>query len=447
MARCVICLDDSGSEPLLSPGCACRGDSGLAHLSCRIEAAAHGDSAGRSEVTSLWTTCGTCGQRWTGPLQHRLAATRWDRTADGDEETPAHLNAATAVAECAMERGDTHFADQLFRKVHSVRARVLGETHDDTLTAASNLALCCTERGEHAEAESLYQSILDVYARLAAEAAGGDHPAEEATRAPDPADVNTVKQNLAVCLQRKGDYDAAVVLEEETLASNLEHFGEESHATLNSMNNLGMTLTTMGRLDEAEAILRRVLPLIRRVMGASHPHALLTAGNLARCLADQNNMGEALELAKSTLIQQQEVLGTDHFNTVHSLELVGDIHAMRWQFREAEAVYRELVEAQRRAFGEDDPVVAATLAKLGMSLASQGSEEQLAEAEVLQRSAVDLFEQTLGSDHCETMEAKATLRKLVARRNGELEWAVVWLALAAAVVVVGVVAALRLRRR
>jgi hypothetical protein len=35
---CVICMETEGA---LQSGCACRGDQGLAHVACRIEAAVH----------------------------------------------------------------------------------------------------------------------------------------------------------------------------------------------------------------------------------------------------------------------------------------------------------------------------------------------------------------------------------------------------------------------
>lgn len=58
---CIICLD-CDPTPIQS-GCACRGDSGLAHVKCRAEAAAHRFAhAGKSDG---WYGCRTCGQDFT----------------------------------------------------------------------------------------------------------------------------------------------------------------------------------------------------------------------------------------------------------------------------------------------------------------------------------------------------------------------------------------------
>ena len=58
---CIICID--ASPPPIQSGCACRGDSGLAHIACLVRAAA---SQQAQRGNGVWLRCQTCKQRYTG---------------------------------------------------------------------------------------------------------------------------------------------------------------------------------------------------------------------------------------------------------------------------------------------------------------------------------------------------------------------------------------------
>ena len=60
---CIICLDTS--PPPIQSGCACRGDSGLAHIACLVRAAA---SQQAQRGNGVWRECQTCKQGYTGAV-------------------------------------------------------------------------------------------------------------------------------------------------------------------------------------------------------------------------------------------------------------------------------------------------------------------------------------------------------------------------------------------
>ncbi len=103
---CFVCLETS--PPPIQMGCACRGDAGLAHIGCLVQAAesraAQGSNAG-------WWGCRTCKQDFTGAMGCGLADELWMRMRDQPAE------------------------------------------NDDRLTAAGNLAASLGSQGKHAEAE------------------------------------------------------------------------------------------------------------------------------------------------------------------------------------------------------------------------------------------------------------------------------------------------------
>jgi hypothetical protein len=70
---CIICLDKDPTP--IQSGCACRGDAGLAHVECRVEAAAH--RVKNMKSMDGWWECGTCKEQFTGAMQVGLAETWW----------------------------------------------------------------------------------------------------------------------------------------------------------------------------------------------------------------------------------------------------------------------------------------------------------------------------------------------------------------------------------
>ena len=105
---CFVCLE--ASPPPIQMGCACRGDAGLAHIGCLIQAAAsraaHGRNAG-------WWQCSTCKQRFTGAMQIGLAEGWWLFVRDQPAESEDRLAAASILADSLGDRGKHAEAEQM----------------------------------------------------------------------------------------------------------------------------------------------------------------------------------------------------------------------------------------------------------------------------------------------------------------------------------------------
>ena len=97
---CTICLDSD--PPPIQSGCACRSDSGLAHLECLVEKAVV-QQAHRGD--KVWWECQTCGQDFTGAMRTGLAEAWWSRVRGEAEESAERLGAAHNLADCRCEDG------------------------------------------------------------------------------------------------------------------------------------------------------------------------------------------------------------------------------------------------------------------------------------------------------------------------------------------------------
>jgi tetratricopeptide (TPR) repeat protein len=258
--RCFICFDSD--PPPIPSGCACRGDTGLAHVGCKIDSAV-AQLAHRG--TKVWWECQTCKQEFTGPMKTGLAEAWWERVRGQAEESEERLAAADNRASSLTVQGKHAEAEQIFGEVLNVKRRVLGNEHPDTLMVRSNLAVCLGYQKKHAEAEKIYREVLATTRRI---------------------------------------------------------FGEEHPHTLRCAGNLASSLSSQGKHAEAERSEREVLGVRRRVLGEKHPDTLGTASNLALSLARQGNLAEAEEILQATLVGQQRVLGNSHPDTLKTARIL-----------------------------------------------------------------------------------------------------------------------------
>ena len=255
---CSVCLESEGE--LLQRGCCCRGDSGVVHLNCMVQAATY------ATTYQGWWCCGTCKQRFTGAVQVGLARAWWATVAANDEGDHERLTAAGNLALAHRSQGKYAEAEALQVAVLAVRKRVLGEEHPNTLTTAGNLAVTYSQQGKHAEAEALQVAVLAARKRVLDE----EHPG-----------TLTAANNLALTYSRQGKHAEAEPLQAAVLTARKRVLGEEHPSTLASANNLALTYSYQGKHAEAEALQVATLAVSKRVLGEGHPNTLLFASALA----------------------------------------------------------------------------------------------------------------------------------------------------------------------
>jgi D-Tyr-tRNAtyr deacylase len=81
--------------------------------------------------------------------------------------------------------------------------------------------------------------------------------------------ILTVQTNLATSYEMVGQEEQAVHMQGEVYAGTLQLFGEEHEDTLIDANNYASLLVTVKRFEEAKSLLRKKIPVVRRVLGES----------------------------------------------------------------------------------------------------------------------------------------------------------------------------------
>ncbi len=75
----------------------------------------------------------------------------------------------------------------------------------------------------------------------------------------------------------------------------------------------------LGKYQEAEKMQRQALKLRKEIFGTEHPDTLMSMNNLATSLADQGKYDEAEQIYRQTLELREKILGTKHPDTLRSM--------------------------------------------------------------------------------------------------------------------------------
>ena len=178
--------------------------------------------------------------------------------------------------------------------------------------------------------------------------------------------------------------------------------GPKDPQTLNSLDELGWTLSREGRYAESEKLQRKVLELRTQVMGPDHPGTARSMAHLAEALGYQARYPEAEKLYRQALEIRRRNLGPEHPDTLSSIHSLTTTLDGQGKYAEAEALQRQVVEVRRKVLGPEHPDTLLSLNGLAWTLAAEG---QYIEAEKVQREIVNIRQRILGPEHPLTLKS------------------------------------------
>ena len=289
------------------------------------------------------------------------------------------------------EAGDLTRAVPLLEATFTVRQRVLGDDHPDTLTSRNNLAYTYESAGRLDEAIDLYEQILTDRRRVL----GDDHP-----------DTLASRNNLAGAYESAGRLDEAIDLYEQTLTDCERVLGDDHPDTLTSRNNLAYTYESAGRLDEAIDLYEQTLTDRRRVLGDDHPDTLASRNNLAGAYESAGRLDEAIDLYEQTLTDRRRVLGDDHPQTLTSRNNLASAYESAGRLNDAIDLYEQTLTDSKRVLGDDHPDTLTSRNNLASAYASAG---RLNEAIPLHEQLFTDRRRVLGDDHPDTLTSRNNL--------------------------------------
>ncbi|MEM8933137.1 MAG: serine/threonine-protein kinase, partial [Acidobacteriota bacterium] len=215
---------------------------------------------------------------------------------------------------------------------------------------------------------------------------------------------------LADLRRDQGELAEAHELLRQALAETVP--GADTERTVEILNLIGLTLTDLGHLAEAEQRLRGALETAWR-HGLPMPLQASVTDSLGYCRFGQEHYAEALGLFRRGVRLHRLAFGIDHPKTARALSNLAAAALYNGHGDEAERAAREALEVWRRRAPEH-PMSALLTGNLGAIQQAAGDVEA---AEQSYRTAITLSEAALGSNHVESAVAWTNLATLLTDRG------------------------------
>ncbi|CAH0373505.1 unnamed protein product [Pelagomonas calceolata] len=249
-------------------GCSCRGTAGLAHVSCLAEQAkilfaeAEENNKPLDPAWARWHTCGLCKQNHHGVVRGALGWACWKTYVGRPEGDWNRINAMNELG-TGLSAAEHHEDALAVREAELSTRRRLGDSEESILTVQGNLAVTYVVIGRHEEALNLYRDVYSGRVRLN---------------------------------------------------------GEEHLTTLIAANNYALSLNELKRFEEAKPLLRRTIPVARRVLEDGNDTMLKMRWTYAQTLykddgATLDDVREAVTTLEDTGRIARRVLGGAHPTT------------------------------------------------------------------------------------------------------------------------------------
>ena len=161
-----------------------------------------------------------------------------------------------------------------------------------------------SDAGRHADALSVREAELAMRRRL------GDRESN----------ILAVQSNLAATYRSLGRFEEALQMKRDGYTGHLNLYGTEHRETLIEANNYAASLLDLQRFAEAKTLLRKTMPVSRRVLGESDDTTLQMRLTYAMALykdstATLDDLNEAVEMLEETTRTARRVMGGAHPTT------------------------------------------------------------------------------------------------------------------------------------
>ncbi|MBT3153808.1 tetratricopeptide repeat protein [Streptomyces sp. CHD11] len=261
------------------------------------------------------------------------------------------------------------------------RELLFGPASFFTLNTLNALAIDMRESGDYKGARDFQEDVH----RRASVAFGEEHPL-----------TLRIARNLAVCRRRDGAQAEAAKLSEETLRRFIARYGSDHFDSLTTAANLSVDLRLAGDPEGSRQLAESTVRRFQQRLGGDHAYTLLTKANLAATWRALGDHDAAHELEEDVQHRLTHGLGERHITAL--TVAIGRANTAYGQldFDRAHAIDSANLPLLAEVAGEDHPLTLAVTANLALDKRGLG---RGAEAEELQRKAVEGFTRRVRPDH------------------------------------------------
>lgn len=188
------------------------------------------------------------------------------------------------------------------------------------------------------------------------------------------------------------------------------------------LNNIGLTLIRLGKLDQARAQLERSLESRTILYGAGHPKTVMPRENLALALMEGKKFAEAeLILREIGEIRKEGGGVVDLRESARTANHLATALRKQKKFEESELLLRKCFGDCEGQLGSQNPTTLKTLGNLAQTLVDKGD---YLSGLLKQRMVAENLAESLGRQHVDTLRSLVAVASTLVRA-GQVEEAVV----------------------
>ncbi|MFI6758778.1 FxSxx-COOH system tetratricopeptide repeat protein [Micromonospora sp. NPDC050417] len=232
----------------------------------------------------------------------------------------------------------------------------------------------------------------------------------------DP-EVRQLVSDMVRYLWKMSDFTGCQELAELAVEAWDEPFGADDPVTLMVRANVGNSLRSEARYEEAFEVNRDVLDRLNRTVGADDAYTLVAAGGLAADLRAKGDYSQARELDEQTFSRWREAYGEDNPRTLMAANNLAVSLRFVGEFEPARLLDEDNYNRRRRVLGERHPYTLFSASNYGRDLRDAGDFRRSFQ---LLEETVRVYTDVLTVDNPETLRAAKNLA-VTLRKLGEFE--------------------------
>lgn len=229
----------------------------------------------------------------------------------------------------------------------------------------------------------------------------------------EPAMQAELYQTLGGIYKNLGKLDQADNLLRTSLEQRKRIFGPEHWAVAESLVTLGLLRDAQAQYEEAETLVRDGLAMSERNLPANHPTLAKATSTLGKVLEDRGEYDKAIQVLERA-VTLQSAPGASTADLGASLSELANCHFYAGHYDISEALNQRALKIDRQLYGERHPNVANDLINLGAIQQEKGNP---VESERYYRQALDVIVAFYGKDHQETASAQTMLGRSLVSQN------------------------------
>ena len=233
-------------------------------------------------------------------------------------------------------------------------------------------------------------------------------------------------QELANLLTRQGELEQAETLLRELLPQAAGTVREEPVLGPLMQSRLGWNLRLQGRLDEALPLLQTAYETLLQRVGPDHPRSIDAGQYYAIALQESGDLPQAIVLMKDLVARQTAQLGNQHPQTLALRNSLANFQLQNGDLAAGAAELRALIEAIGQQHGTATAMLPVLQVNLASVLQRQGTPEALDEAGSLYQQSVDAQLAQQGPDNPQSITMRRMRSEWLAQvgqlQAARLEW-------------------------